>query len=26
MDELLWGLDHEDVNDWAERFIMGMEV
>jgi hypothetical protein len=26
MDELLWGRDHEDVNDWAERFTMAIEV
>jgi len=26
MDELLWGWDHEDVNDWAERLTMAVEV
>jgi len=26
MDELLWGWDHEDVNDWAKRFTMATEV
>jgi len=26
MDELLWGRDHEDVNDLAERLIMAAEV
>ncbi len=26
MDELLWGRDHEDVNDWAERLTMAVEV
>jgi len=26
MDELFWGLDHEDVNDWAERLTMDVEV
>ncbi len=26
MDELLWGKDHEDVNDWVERLIMVVEV
>jgi hypothetical protein len=26
MDELLWGRDHEDVNDWAERLTMAIEV
>jgi hypothetical protein len=26
MDELLWGRDHEDVNDWAERLTMAGEV
>ncbi len=26
MDELFWGRDHEDVNDWAERFTMDAEV
>jgi hypothetical protein len=26
MDELFWGRDHEDVNDWAERFTMVAEV
>jgi hypothetical protein len=26
MDELLWGQDHEDVNDWAERLTMAAEV
>jgi hypothetical protein len=26
MDELFWGQDHEDVNDWAERFTMVAEV
>ncbi len=26
MDELFWGQDHEDVNDWAERLTMVVEV
>jgi hypothetical protein len=26
MDELLWGRDHEDVNDWAERLIIAAKV
>jgi len=26
MDELFWGQDHEDVNDWAERLTMATEV
>jgi hypothetical protein len=26
MDELLWGWDHEDVNDWAERLTMAVKV
>jgi len=26
MDELFWGRDHEDVNDWAERLSMAAEV
>jgi hypothetical protein len=26
MDELFWGRDHEDVNDWAERFTMAAKV
>ncbi len=26
MDELLWGRDYEDVNDWAEWLIMAAEV
>jgi hypothetical protein len=26
MDELFWVRDHEDINDWAERFIMAVEV
>jgi hypothetical protein len=26
MDELFWGCDHEDVNDWAERLTMAAEV
>jgi len=26
MDELFWGRDHEDVNDWVERFTMAAEV
>jgi hypothetical protein len=26
MDELFWGKDHEDVNDWAERLTMAVEV
>ncbi len=26
MDELLWGRDQEDVNDWAERLTMATEV
>jgi hypothetical protein len=24
MDELFWGQDHEDVNDWAEKLTMAM--
>ncbi len=26
MDELFWGRDHEDVDDWAERLNMATEV
>ncbi len=26
MDELFWGRDHEDVNDWVERHTMAAEV
>jgi len=26
MDELFWGRDHEDVNDWAERLTMATKV
>jgi len=26
MDELFWGHDREDVNDWAKRLIMAAEV
>jgi hypothetical protein len=26
MDELFWGRDYEDVNDWAERLTMAIEV
>jgi hypothetical protein len=26
MDELYWGRDHEDVNNWAERLTMAAEV
>jgi hypothetical protein len=26
MDELFWGRDHEDVNDWAELLTMAAEV
>jgi hypothetical protein len=26
MDELFWGKDHEDVNDWAKRLTMVAEV
>jgi hypothetical protein len=26
MDELLWGQDHEDVNDWVERLTMATKV
>jgi len=26
MDELYWGRDHEDVNNWAERLTMVVEV
>jgi hypothetical protein len=26
MDELLWGREHEDVTDWAERLTMAAEV
>jgi hypothetical protein len=25
MDELFWGRDHEDVNDWAEWLTMVIE-
>ncbi len=26
MDELFWGRDHEDVNDWAKWLIMAAKV
>jgi hypothetical protein len=26
MDELFWGKDHEDVNNWVERLTMVVEV
>ncbi len=26
MDELFWGKDHEDVNDWARHLIIVVEV
>jgi hypothetical protein len=26
MDELFWGRDHEDVNDWVERLTIAIEV
>jgi hypothetical protein len=26
MDELYWGRDHEDVNDWVEHLTMATEV
>jgi hypothetical protein len=26
MDELYWGKDHENVNDWAERLTMAVEA
>jgi hypothetical protein len=26
MDELFWGRNHEDVNDWVERLTMAAEV
>jgi hypothetical protein len=26
MDELFWGKNHYDGNDWAERLIMAAEV
>ncbi len=26
MDELYWGKDHEDVNDWDEHLNMAVEV
>jgi hypothetical protein len=26
MDELFWGRNHEDINDWAERLTMAAEV
>jgi len=26
MEELFWGKDHEDVNDWAERLTMATEI
>jgi hypothetical protein len=26
MDELFWGHDHEDINDWAERLTMAAKV
>jgi len=26
MDELFWGQDHEDINDWAKTLTMATEV
>jgi hypothetical protein len=26
MDELFWGQNHEDVNDWAKRLTMAIKV
>jgi hypothetical protein len=26
VDELFWGRDHEDVNDWAQCLILAIEV
>jgi hypothetical protein len=26
MDELFWGHDHEDINDWAKRLTMVTKV
>jgi hypothetical protein len=26
MDELFWGKDHEDMNDWVEHLTMDVEV
>jgi len=26
MDELFWGKDHEDVNDWVEHLTMVVKV
>ncbi len=26
MDDLFWGRDYEDINDWAERLTMVVEV
>jgi hypothetical protein len=26
MDELFWGQDHENVNDWAKRLTIVVEV
>jgi hypothetical protein len=26
MDELFWGRDHEDVNDWVERLTMATKL
>jgi hypothetical protein len=26
MEELFWGQDHENVNDWVERLTMVVEV
>jgi hypothetical protein len=26
MDELFWGMDHMDVNDWAERLTMATKI
>jgi hypothetical protein len=26
LDELLWGQDHEDVNEWAKRLTIAIEV
>ncbi len=26
MDELFWGRDHEDINDWEERLTMVAKV
>ncbi len=26
MDELFWGWDHEDINDWAKKLTMVIEM